>query len=81
MTNFAPETGNLIKKMITNIAETSNIVLEQNYLPDVTDKSELEEADQNSSETLKDLSLEKGNIHEKIMKSFLQYLEIIIKYW
>ena len=80
MTNFGHETGNLIKKMIKNISEALNIVLEQSYLPDVTNNSELEEADQNSPETLKDLSLEKGNIHEKIVHSFLQYLEIIIKY-
>ena len=66
--------------MIKNISEALNIVLEQSYLPDVTNNSELEEADQNSPETLKDLSLEKGNIHEKIVHSFLQYLEIIIKY-
>ena len=66
--------------MIKNISEALNIVLEQSYLPDVTNNSELEEADQNSPETLKDLNLEKGNIHEKIMNSFVQYLEIIIKY-
>ena len=70
MTNFGHETGNLIEKMIKNISEALNIVLEQSYLPDVTNNSELEEADQNSPETLKDLSLEKGNIHEKIMNSF-----------
>ena len=80
MTNFGHETGNLIEKMIKNISEALNIVLEQNYLPDLTNNSEHEEADQNSPETLKDLSLEKGNIHEKIVHSFLQYLEIIIKY-
>ena len=80
MTNFGHEIGNLIEKMIKNISEALNIVLEQSYLPDVTNNSELEEADQNSPETLKDLSLEKGNIHEKIVHSFLQYLEIIIKY-
>ena len=56
--------------MIKNISEALNIVLEQNYLPDLTNNSEHEEADQNSPETLKDLSLEKGNIHEKIMNSF-----------
>ena len=66
--------------MIKNNSEALNIVLEQRYLPDVTNNSELEEADQNSPETLKDLSLEKGNIHEKIVNSFLQYLETIIKY-
>ena len=70
MTNVEHETGNLIEKMVKNISEASNIVLEQNYLPDLTNNSELEEADQNSPETLKDLSLEKGNIHEKIMNSF-----------
>ena len=80
MTNVEHETGNLIEKMVKNISEASNIVLEQNYLPDLTNNSELEEADQNSPETLKDLNLEKGNIHEKIMNSFVQYLEIIIKY-
>ena len=80
MTNFGHETGNWIEKMIKIISEALNIVLEQNYLPDATNNSELEEADQNSPETLKDLSLEKGNIHEKIKNSFLQYLEIIIKY-
>ena len=80
MTNFGHEIGNLIEKMIKNISEALNIVLEQSYLPDVTNNSELEEADQNSPETLKDLSLEKGNIHEKIVNSFLQYLETIIKY-
>ena len=80
MRNFGHETGNLIEKMIKNISEALNIVLEQNYLPDLTNNSELEEADRNSPETLKDLSLEKGNIHEKIKNSFLQYLEIIIKY-
>ena len=66
--------------MIKNISEALNIVLEQSYLPDVTNNSELEEADQNSPETLKDLSLEKENIYEKIVNSFLQYLQIIIKY-
>ena len=80
MTNFGHEIGNLFEKMIKNISEALNIVLEQSYLPDVTNNSELEEADQNSPETLKDLSLEKGNIHEKIVNSFLQYLETIIKY-
>ena len=80
MTNFGHETGNLIEKMIKNISEALNIVLEQSYLPDVTNNSELEEADQNSPETLKDLSLEKENIYEKIVNSFLQYLQIIIKY-
>ena len=80
MTNFGHEIGNLIKKMIKNISEALNIVLEQSYLPDVTNNSELEEADQNSPETLKDLSLEKENIYEKIVNSFLQYLQIIIKY-
>ena len=80
MTNFGHETGNLIEKMIKNISEALNIVLEQSYLPDVTNNSELEEADQNSPETLKDLSLVKENLHEKIMNSFSQLLEIIIKY-
>ena len=80
MTNFGHEIGNLIEKMIKNISEALNIVLEQSYLPDVTNNSELEEADQNSPETLKDLSLEKENIYEKIVNSFLQYLQIIIKY-
>ena len=80
MTNFGHEIGNLIEKMIKNISEALNIVLEQSYLPDVTNNSELEEADQNSLETLKDLSVEKENIYEKIVNSFLQYLQIIIKY-
>ena len=57
-----------------------NTVLVQKYLPDVTNNSELEEADQNSPETLKDLSLVKENLHEKIMNSFSQLFEIIIKY-
>ena len=80
MTNFERGTGNLHEKMIKNVSEALNIVLAQNYFQDVTNNSELEEADQNSPETLKDLNLEKGNIHEKIMNSFVQYLEIIIKY-
>ena len=80
MTNFGHEIGNLIEKMIKNISEALNIVLEQSYLPDVTNNSELEEADQNSPETLKDLSLEKRDLNEKIVNSFLQHLEIIIKY-
>ena len=46
MTNFGHETGNLIEKMIKNISEALNIVLEQNYLPDLTNNSEHEEADQ-----------------------------------
>ena len=44
------ETRNLIEKMIKNISEALNIVLEQNYLPDLTNNSEHEEADQNSPE-------------------------------
>ena len=80
MTNFGHEIVNLIEKMIKNNSEALDIVLEQSYLPDVTNNSELEEADQNSPETLKDLSLEKRNLHEKIVNSFLKHLEIIIKY-
>ena len=78
MTNFGHETGNLIEKMIKNISEALNIVLEQNYLPDVTSNSELEEADQNSPETLKDLSLEKGNVHEKIKNSFYNIWKLLL---
>ena len=79
LTNFGHETRNLHEKIIKNISEASNVVLEQNYPPDVTNKLELKEADQNSYETLKDLNLEKENLHENIMDSFSQFLEITIE--
>ena len=79
LTNFGHETRNLHEKIIKNISEASNVVLEQNYPPDVTNKLELKEADQNSSEMLKDLNLEKENLHENIMDSFSQLLEITIE--
>ena len=79
LTNFGHETRNLHEKIIKNISEASNVVLEQNYPPDVTNKLELKEADQNSSETLKDLNLEKENLHENIMDRFSQLLEITIE--
>ena len=50
MTNFEHGTGNLHEKMIKNVSEALNIVLAQNYFQDVTNNSELEEADQNSPE-------------------------------
>ena len=49
--------------MIKNISEVLNTVFVQKYLPDVTNNLELAEADQNSPETLKDLSLDKENLH------------------
>ena len=54
MTNFGHETENLIQEIIKNISEALNIALEQNYLLDVTNNSELEKADQNSPVTLND---------------------------
>ena len=40
------ETRNLIEKMVKNISEATNIVIEQNYLRDLINNSEHEEADQ-----------------------------------
>lgn len=65
--------------MINNIFEPLNIILEQDCLLDVTFNLHLEETDKNSSEMLKGLSLEKENLHEKIMNSFSQTLEITLE--
>lgn len=65
--------------MINNIFEPLNIILEQDCLLDVTFNLHLEETDKNSSEMLKGLNLEKENLHEKIMNSFSQTLEITLE--
>ena len=65
--------------MINNIFDPLNIILEQDCLLDVTFNLELEETDQNSPEMLKGLSLKKENLHEKIMNSFSQTLEITLE--
>lgn len=65
--------------MINNIFEPLNIILEQDCLLDVTFNLHLEETAKNSSEMLKGLSLEKENLHEKIMNSFSQTLEITLE--
>ena len=51
--------------MINNTSEPLDIILEQNYPYNVTNNSELQEADHNSPETLKDLSLKKENLMRK----------------
>ena len=79
MTNFGHETGNLHDKMIKNISEPLDIIPEQNYPAVVTNNSKLYEADHSSLESLKDLSFEKENLHEKIMNSFSQTLEFILE--
>lgn len=65
--------------MVNNIFELLNIILEQDCLLVVTFNLELEETDQNSPEMLKGLNLEKENLHEKIMNSFSQPLEITLE--
>lgn len=57
LANFGHKTGNLHEKMIKNISELLDIILDQNYSSDVTNNSELYEADHNSTKTLKDLSI------------------------
>ena len=65
LTKFGYETENLQEKIINNISDPLDIILEQNYPPDVTSNSELQEADHNSPEILKGLSLEKENLIRK----------------
>ena len=62
--------------MINNIFEPLDIILEQNYAADATNNSELPEVDHNLPETLKDLSLEKENLHEKIITIFHNLWEL-----
>ena len=41
LANFGHKTGNLHEKMIKNISELLDIILDQNYSSDVTNNSEL----------------------------------------
>lgn len=74
--NIEHEKGHLHEKMINNISEPLDIILEQNYAADATNNSELPEVDHNLPETLKDLSLEKENLHEKIITIFHNLWEL-----